>query len=78
MNETEPELVHRERHKGGPIIAMGLLVIPLLYLLSPPFIVPLIPERVIYIVYYPLIYLSMKFPVIDHFYNWYASLFPWN
>lgn len=83
MNDQESELVHRERHKSGPIIAVGLLLLPILYILSPPFIVPLfgpnpIANPVCRTFYYPLIYLSKQFDAINDFYIWYASLFPWN
>lgn len=83
MSESESELVHRERNRGGgPIVAMGLLLIPILYILSPPFIVPLFGSKptsnpVFTTIYYPLIYLSMEYDAVNDFYNWYGSLFPW-
>jgi hypothetical protein len=39
MNESEPELVHRERSSTCPVVVAGLIFLPLLYVLSPPFLV---------------------------------------
>ena len=82
MSAEEPELVHRERSRGGPILAMGLLLLPVVYILSPPFVyllvgAPLITDPFCRVIYYPIIYLGQEFPVIHEFYQWYGSLFPW-
>jgi hypothetical protein len=82
MSAEEPGLVHRERSKGGPILAMGLLLLLLLYILSPPFAYlivgePLISSPVCRVIYAPIIYLGEEYPVVREFYEWYGSLFPW-
>ena len=60
MSAEEPELVHRERSRGGPIVMVGLLLLPILYILSPPFAfllvgAPLVTDPVFRVIYYPII-----------------------
>ena len=81
MSTEEQELVHRERSKGGLIVVMGLLLLLVVYILSPPFVYlmlgkPLNADPVCEVIYTPLIYLDREFPFVREFYEWYGSLFP--
>ncbi|MDB4679432.1 hypothetical protein OAK47_01500 [Planctomycetaceae bacterium] len=80
MTENEPELVQREKSSIGPILVMGLIFLPLLYVLSPPILYPLLSgpdDETFRTLYLPLIYLSQEFDQIQNFYDWYGRLFPW-
>ena len=80
MTENKPELVHREKSSIGLILVMGLIFLPLLYILSPPIVYPLFSgpgDENFRTLYLPLIYLSQQFDQIQDFYNWYGQLFPW-
>lgn len=83
MSDKEPELAHRERSRSSPIMVVGLLfVLPLLYILSPPFAYllagePLMDNPVCRVIYIPVIYLYEESSLIREFYDWYFALFPW-
>lgn len=81
MSDHKPEeLVHREKSSIGPIVSVGLIFLPILYILSPPFVYAFVSgpnDKVFRTIYWPLIFLSLKFEPIQDFYNWYGELFPW-
>jgi hypothetical protein len=80
MTESERDLVQREKSSIGPILVVGLVFLPLLYVLSPPIVYPLFAgpgDENFRTLYLPLIYLSQQFDLIGDFYNWYGQLFPW-
>ena len=81
VNEhQDQELVHRERSHIGPILAVGLILFPIIYVLSPPFLFPLFSgpgDETFQLIYWPIIQLAESYQPIMDFYNWYGELFPW-
>lgn len=80
MDDSEEELVHREKSSIGPMLAVGLIFLPMLYILSPPFTYPLFSgpgDETFQAIYWPLIQLSHAYEPVNDFYNWYGQLFPW-
>lgn len=78
MPDEPEQLEHRERKRLGPgCVVAGLFFLPILYALSPPFVVPIFnlePEEFT-TVYAPLLWLFENFEFVRNFYRWYFDLF---
>ena len=85
MSDSE-ELQHRERSSRGGCLLVGLIVLCVCYILSPPivtlFLIYVVPDSLsepvsnsLEIVYFPLEWCYENVSWVEAFYNWYMGLF---
>lgn len=76
MSEDSQQREHRERQTGGGWLIVIFVALPLLYVLSPPWVALLLGPNYLdydwYLPFYsPLVYLSQQFEAVNDFYEWY-------
>lgn len=80
MSDDSEQLTHRDRRSGSGLwLMVSLFVIPVLYLLSPPWVAKMLGPNYVDVdwfipVYYPLVYLSGQFEIVNEFYEKYFEM----